>query len=36
MSAEQNPVKKFLGDVDTSIKNSEFVDWYPISKKRVP
>ncbi|MGB9954642.1 MULTISPECIES: ABC transporter permease [unclassified Haloarcula] len=33
MSAEQNPVKRFLGDIDTSIKNSEFADWYPISKK---
>jgi len=33
MSAEQNPVKRVLGDIDTSIKNSEFADWYPISKK---
>ncbi|MFB6222280.1 MAG: ABC transporter permease [Haloarcula sp.] len=33
MSTEENPVKSFLGDVDTSIKNSEFADWYPISKK---
>ncbi|AJF25928.1 MULTISPECIES: ABC transporter permease [Haloarcula] len=33
MSPEQNPVKRFISDVDTSIKNSEFADWYPIVKK---
>jgi len=33
MSTEQNPVKRFIDDVDTSIKNSEFADWYPIVKK---
>lgn len=33
MSTEQNPVKRFVSDVDTSIKNSEFADWYPIVKK---
>jgi len=33
MSAGENPVTRVLGDIDTSIKNSEFADWYPVSKK---
>jgi ABC-2 type transport system permease protein len=33
MSAESGPWSSFLSDVDTSIKNSEFADWYPVAKK---